>query len=148
MAVPSLQPLITGAEGTTEADRVCTTPEESFAWCRHAFEKIINNGIPVDTLKKMFMGRSLTMSGAFEGVSAATTADDIIAGTARQLFFPDNGHPTVHPLKESLVMAPMFAIEINSHARAELMKLPNPPTCIFGDIGQFVPDHLQERFNT
>ena len=90
--------------------------------------------------------RRLTSSGAFDGIGAANLAEGIIEQAARRHQVNSASGDT----NAAVTFASAWAIEWDSKAQDELLLLPEGlrPSHLFGDIGGFVPEPLQEAFQS
>lgn len=126
-------------KGFAEAPAECRTVADSMRWAEDALLRVSSH-LGHATVAGMLSERHIRFSGAFEGISAAGTASAIVAAAAARMVRSSSS--TAIPL----VLQPTWVIEVNKVAQDELAMLPEPPHCIFGDIGQFCPPKLRRAF--
>ena len=80
--------------------------------------------------------RKMTVSSAFSGIDAPAVGDSMLCARLAEL--------TAEPVKE---MKYLHACEIDPECQAELMRLPNPPEIIYGDLEDFFAPEVYKSIN-
>ena len=138
MDVLSLHDVV-GPMGSREPT-VCKSPSESIAWARHGMDTVGASAFTPAAMCKCLSNRIITSGTLFGGVGSDCIADAMITAAAKDYLCDHSETAGVQPV----VFQHEWVVEKSAQAQAELKSSPHPPTHIFGDVLEFVPECLRK----